>query len=617
MKSVVSFFKSEIGRIALGFAVFISAFILEKLEFLKAALVLYIIALFVSGIAVFFDAVRGILRRDFLDEKFLMSIASIGAMIVGEWSEGVAVMLFFLVGEFFEHKAVARSRKSIKSLMAICPDTANVLINGEEFETDAEDVEVGSLIVIRAGERVPLDAIVVDGSSDIDTSALTGEAIPRTVRVGDEIKSGVVLLNGVLTAKTVRAAEDSAAARILALVEEANERKAREETFITKFSRVYTPVVIALALALAIVPPIFDLTNWGDAIYRALIFVVISCPCALVISVPMAFFGGIGCAAANGILFKGGNTFSPLSRVKTFVFDKTGTLTTGKISVSVKEAYKLSKEELLSLAATAEYASNHPISVAIKKAAKSFEKPEFAEDIAGKGVRAIYQGIELLVGNEALMRFFDVNLESKESGIYVAKDKRLVGIISVEDDVKSEAEEALTSLRALGAEKQIMLSGDKRENAERVANALKLDECHSSLLPEEKYKIIEELSENTDRTLAYVGDGINDAPALAAADVGIAMGSLGSDSAIASADVVLVSDNLLKLPESIKIARKTLRIAKENIAFALGVKFLIMALGAFGIANMWLAVFADVGVAVIAILNSMRTLGLKSNTGYA
>ncbi|MBQ7332790.1 MAG: cadmium-translocating P-type ATPase [Clostridia bacterium] len=611
MKKAVLFFKSELGRIALGFAVFISALIFEKLEFFKAALVLYIIALLVSGIAVFFDAVRGIIRRDFLDEKFLMSIASIGAMIVGEWSEGVAVMLFFLVGEFFEHKAVSRSRKSIKSLMAICPDTANVLVDGEECETDAEDVEVGSLIVIRAGERVPLDAIVIEGASDIDTSALTGESIPRTVRIGDEIKSGVVLLNGVLTAKTVRAAEDSAAARILALVEEANERKSREETFITKFSRVYTPVVIALAILFAVIPPIFDLTSWGDAIYRALIFVVISCPCALVISVPMAFFGGIGCAAANGILFKGGNTFSPLSRVKIFAFDKTGTLTTGKISVSVKDAYSVSKEELLSLAATAEYASNHPISVAIKKAAKSFEKPKFAEDIAGKGVRAVYQGVELLVGNEALMGFFGVNLESKESGIYVAKDRKLIGIIELKDEIKSEAEEAVKALHSIGAEKLIMLSGDKRENAEKVANALNLDECHAALLPEEKYKSVELLSENGRVTVAYVGDGINDSPSLARADVGIAMGSLGSDSAIASADVVLASDNLLKLSESVKIARKTLRIAKENIAFALGVKFLIMVLGAFGIANMWLAVFADVGVAVIAILNSMRTQSFK------
>jgi Cd2+/Zn2+-exporting ATPase len=393
------------------------------------------------------------------------------------------------------------------------------------------------------------------------------------------------------------------------LVEEANERKAREETFITKFSRVYTPVVIALAILLAVIPPIFNLTSLNDSVYRALIFVVISCPCALVISVPMAFFGGIGCAAANGILFKGGNTFSPLSKAKIFAFDKTGTLTSGKIKVSVKEAYGIGENELLSLAASAEYASNHPISLAIKNAANSFQKPEYAEEIAGQGVRASLFGSEILVGNQTLMASFDIDAEKAPAGIYVAKDKKLVGILYVSDEIKPEAKAALSSLRSLGAERLIMLSGDRRENAEAVSDALSLDECNFSLLPEEKYNKIEELSREA--SLAYVGDGINDAPSLARASVGIAMGSLGSDSAIASADVVLVSDNLEKLPKGVKIARKTLRIAKENIVFALGVKFLIMALGAIGAANMWLAVFADVGVAVIAILNSMRTLRLK------
>lgn len=611
MKKILGFLNSEIGRISTGAAFFIAALICEKLAEGYLALVLYIIALLVAGYAVFFDAVRGILRRDFLDEKFLMTIASIGAMIVGEYSEGVAVMLFFLVGEFFEHKAVAKSRKSIKSLMAICPDTANVLIDGEEVETDAEDVEIGSLIVIRAGERVPLDAVVIEGASDLDTSALTGEALPCSVKPGDEIKSGVVLLNGVLTAKTVRAAEDSAASRILSLVEEANERKSREESFITKFSRVYTPIVIALALLLAIIPPIFDLTSFKDSVYRALIFVVISCPCALVISVPMAFFGGIGCAAANGILFKGGNVFAPLARAKHFAFDKTGTLTSGKIKISVNKAYGIKDEELLSLAASAEYASNHPISLAIKASAKDFLKPDVAEEIAGQGVRAVLSGSEILVGNEALMTAFDVDLRDAPLGIYVAKNKKLLGVLSVNDEIKEEASLALKSLRSLGAEKLIMLSGDRAENAERVSKTLLLDECHAELLPEEKYKMIEKLTDTSGENLAYVGDGINDAPSLALASVGIAMGSLGSDSAISASDVVLVSDNLEKLPRSIKIARKTLRIAKENIVFALGVKFLIMALGAFGLANMWLAVFADVGVAVIAILNSMRTLRLK------
>ncbi len=611
MKKAFLFIKSEIGRIVFGFAFFAAAIIFEQFTEGALPLVLYIIALLVSGYAVFFDAVRGILRRDFLDEKFLMSIASLGAIIVGELSEGVAVMLFFLVGEFFEHKAVSKSRKSIKSLMSICPDTANVLIDGEEQETDAEDVEIGSLIVIRAGERVPLDAVVIEGTSDLDTSLLTGEAIPRSVKAGDEIKSGVVLLNGVLTAKTVRMADDSAASRILALVEEANEKKAREETFITKFSRIYTPVVITLAILLSIIPPIFDLTSWRDSVYRALIFVVISCPCALVISVPMAFFGGIGCAAANGILFKGGNVFSPLSKLETFAFDKTGTLTNGKIKIFIKEAYGISEEELLSLAAIAEYASNHPISLAIKSAAKTFPKPDFAEEIAGQGVRAVIAGCEILVGNEALMKSFSIDFENTPAGIYVACNKKLIGLLSVSDEIKAEAEASLSALRSLGVKKLIMLSGDRRESAEAVSNALSLDEYNYSLLPEEKYKQVEELTKSSDGKLAYVGDGINDAPSLALASVGIAMGSLGSDSAISASDVVLVSDNLEKLPLAIRIARKTLRIAKENIVFALGIKFLIMILGALGYANMWLAVFADVGVAVIAILNSMRALRLK------
>ena len=609
------FLKSEIGRISLGFILFASAIISEKFIEGLLPVVFYILALVTAGYGVFFDAVRGIFRRDFLDEKFLMSIASVGAMVVGEWSEGVAVMLFFLLGEFFEHKAVAKSRKSIASLMAICPDTASVLIDGIEHSMDAEDVAVGSIIVVRAGERVPLDAVVIDGTSNIDTSALTGEAIPRMACVGDEIKSGAVVLNGALTAKTVRLAEDSAASRILALVEEANERKSREESFITKFARVYTPIVIALAVLLAAVPPIFDVTSWDDSIYRALIFVVISCPCALVISVPMAFFGGIGCAASKGILFKGGNTFAPLAKAKTFAFDKTGTLTNGKITVVVKETYGISKEELLFLAATAEYASNHPISQAVKAAAGKFDKPERAEDIAGKGVRALYRGSEVLFGNEALMESFSVELNTVLSGIYLAKDKKLLGIISVADDIKTESAEAMRELRKLGVERLVMLSGDKAENAERVAAFLKLDKCYSELLPEEKFEKIEQLCKTTCEPLTYVGDGINDAPSLARADVGIAMGSLGSDSAIESADIVLVSDNLMKLPLSIKIAKKTLAIAKENIIFALGIKFLIMLFGALGFANMWLAVFADVGVAVIAILNSMRALKQKSDTG--
>lgn len=609
MNKIAVFLKKELTRIAAGFLLFLIALILEFVAKEAFAFWFYLAALVISGFSVFFDAVRGILRRDFLDEKFLMSIASVGAMIVGEWSEGVAVMLFFLVGEFFEHKAVARSRKSIKELMDICPDTATVVVDGEELETDAEDVEEGSLIVIRAGERVPIDSVVVDGFSDVDVSCLTGESLPVSVSLGDEVKSGSVLLNGMIYAKTLRIAEESAAARILNMVENANESKSVEENFITKFSRVYTPVVIALALLLAVIPPIFKLSDWSDSIYRALIFVVISCPCALVISVPMAFFGGIGRAAASGILFKGGNIFSKIADVKTVAFDKTGTLTTGEFSVNSVVAFSISQKELLSLAATAEDSSLHPISIAIKKAAESFEKPEESEYFAGKGARAKLGDKEILVGNSRLMKDFGVHLSSySDKGVIVAINRELRGFIEISDSVKKEAGAAIDKLKELGVDRAVMISGDKKSSAERVARELSLDACYSELLPEEKYEKIEELKNERLGSLIYVGDGINDSPALARADVGVAMGALGSDSAISASDVVLVSDNLKKLPEAIKIARKTLRIAKENIIFALGVKFAIMILGAFGIANMWLAVFADVGVAVIAILNSMRTL---------
>lgn len=612
MKKVVAFYENELARIIVGAILFLAAVITERIELFVVSGVLYVSALVYLGAPVFISAVRRILQRDFLDEKFLMSIASFGAMIVGERSEGVAVMLFFLIGEFFEHKAVARSRKSIKSLMDICPDTANVLVMGEEINTDAEDVEVGSLIVLRAGERVPIDSVVIDGTSLLDVSMLSGEAFPKRVNPGDEIKSGTVLLDGVLTAKTLRVAGESAAARILELVENANESKSKEENFITKFSKIYTPIVVLLAVIIAVIPPLFKLVVWSESIYRALIFLVISCPCALVISVPMAFFGGIGKAASMGILFKGGNTFAPISKIETVAFDKTGTLTTGKFSVEWVKGFGVSENEVLTLAASAEYGSNHPISIAIKSALASCSKPEYAEEISGKGVRAKLIGDEILVGNAALMRDYCVsNLYTEEKGVYVAKNGKLIGIIKVADKIKSEAESSVERLRALGAKKLVMISGDKRENAESVANTLAIDEVFYELLPEEKYQKLEELISDTEGSVMYVGDGINDAPCLARADVGVAMGNIGADSAISAADLVLISDNLENLPRAVKIARKTVSIAKQNIAFALGVKLAVMALGAFGITNMWFAVFADVGVAILAILNSMRTFLIK------
>lgn len=609
MMKFIGYLKNELTRIILGALVFVSAIITEHFGDSTVALILYITAMLVTGIPVFFDAVRGIIRLDFLDEKFLMSIASVGAMIVGEWSEGVAVMLFFLVGEFFEHKAVAKSRSSIRALMDICPDTANIICDGEEMEMDAEDVLPGSLIVVRAGERVPIDAVVLEGTSDVDASALTGESEPCSVGVGDEIKSGAVLINGVLTAKTLRPAGESAAARILELVENANEAKSREENFITRFSRIYTPVVVALALLIAVIPPVFSILNWNESIYKALIFLVISCPCALVISVPMAFFGGIGCAASRGILFKGGNVFSPLSNISTVAFDKTGTLTTGELYIERTEASGIEEEELMSLAASAEFASNHPVSLAIKEYSGKCLKPEYSEELPGLGVKARIGGKTVLVGNKRLMNNYSVELPLQtEPSVFVAVDGQYRGALYVSDKIKKDADDAVTALRALGAKKTVILSGDKLENAEKIAQVLDIDAVYAELLPDEKYKKLEDLIEKSEGSCVYVGDGINDSPSIARADVGVAMGDLGADSSISAADVVLMSGELKRLPRAVKIARKTLSIAKQNIVFALGVKFAVMILGVLGIANMWLAVFADVGVAVLAILNSMRTL---------
>ncbi len=617
MRKLISFIKSELGRIVFGLLFFAGGIAFDFADrhtsYSFRALIFYILALLVAGLPVFIDAVRGILRRDLLDEKFLMSIASIGAMFVGESSEGAAVMLFFLVGEFFEHKAVAKSRKSIRALMDIRPDEATVICDGVEEVLDADDVEVGSLIVVRAGERVPIDSEIISGSADIDTSALTGESIPRSVTVGDRIESGAVVIDGVLTAKTIRAAEDSSAARILELVENANERKSKTENFITKFSHYYTPIVVILAILLAALPPIFRIMSFGDSLYRALIFLVVSCPCALVISVPMACFGGIGGAASKGILYKGGNVFSSFARADSFVFDKTGTLTNGRFSVAGVYPRGVSEAELMRLAASAEYGSNHPVALCIKGECNEAKIPEEFREIAGKGIFARVDGSEILVGNPRLLADYSVKIEAHnyESGaIFVARDGKYIGYIVIRDSIKKEAKAALEKLRKSGAKRIIMLSGDRCEIAESVGRELEIDEVYSELLPEDKYEKLKNIISESKSTV-YVGDGINDAPALALSDVGISMGEFGSDSAIEASDVVLTSDNLEKLPLAMRIARKTVRISKENIAFALGVKALILVLGALGFANMWLAVFADVGVAAIAILNSMRALGVK------
>lgn len=606
-KKLKKIYKNEPLRILVGLSFFVPAMILEHTGHGGVALGLFIAALVLSGIDVFISAVRGILRGDVFDEKLLMTVAAVGAMIIGEAEEGVAVLLFFLVGEWFEHIAVKRSRNSIRSLMDIRPDTANVLSDGVETETDAEEVAVGSMIIIRSGERVPIDCTVVSGECDLDTSALTGESLPVSIHVGDEIASGAVVLGGVVTCKTVRTADSSAAARILDLVENAQERKSRAESFITRFSRVYTPIVFGLAVLMATVPSIFGWLSFTDALYRALSFLVVSCPCALVISVPMAFFGGIGNAASRGILYKGGNVFSPLSHISEVVFDKTGTLTEGRLAVDNVVTDGVEPDQLISLAASAEYASIHPIAEALKAAAPEIFPAENITELAGRGIVATVNGISVAVGNSYLMAQKGIDVPAS-SGVYIALDGKYAGSISFVDKIKDEAVDSLKSLRRLGVNKISMLSGDRTENAEKVGNILGLDEVNAELLPDGKLALLEKKITENRGAVVYVGDGINDAPCLARADVGVAMGSLGADSAIEAADAVIMSDNLERLSDAIKIARKTERIARENIILAIGIKALVLLLVSLDIAGMWMAVFADVGVAVLAILNSFRTL---------
>ncbi len=597
-------------RIAVSAFLLLCAIVLEHFEIIIPSIIVYILALICAGLEVFIDAVRGIMRGDLLDEKFLMSIASIGAVILGEYNEGVAVMLFFLIGETFEKTAVRKSRNSIKALMEICPDEATVLIDGEEQVMDAEDVEVGSTILIRAGERVPLDCEIISGATDIDTSSMTGEALPRSVGVGDTLDSGVMVISGAVSCRTLRPLEESAASRVLSLVENATENKSKEENFITKFSHYYTPIVVALAALLAIVPPIFKWLTLGEAVHRALTFLVISCPCALVISVPMAFFGGIGAAASRGILFKGGNVFSKVASLKTIAFDKTGTLTSGEFAISELMPVGVSREELISLAASAEYGSAHPIALAIRAAAESVTEPTDYREIPGEGVIATVADAEIAVGNKKLMASLGI-AELPEANVFVARGGEYIGAITLGDRIKTESKSAIEEIKALGVERSVILSGDRGENVEKIKAELSLDMAYGELRPEEKFAHLESLIAENRGSVGYVGDGINDAPSLARADVGFAMGAIGSDSAVEAADAVIMSDDLSKIPEAIKIARKTISISWQNIIFAIGIKVLVMILGAFGFANMWLAVFADVGVSVLAILNSMRTLRYK------
>ena len=561
-------------------------------------------------------AVRNIAHGQVFDENFLMSLATVGALATGEYPEAVFVMLFYQVGELFQSYAVDQSRKSITSLMDIRPDYANIEVDGQLRQVDPEDVAVGDTIVIKAGERIPLDGVVLEGTSNVDTAALTGESLPREAQPGDDVISGCVNLSGLLRVRVTKAFEESTVAKILDLVENSSSKKAKAENFITKFARYYTPAVVLAAVALALLPPLFTSIQWVDSIQRALNFLVVSCPCALVISVPLSFFGGIGGASKNGILVKGGNYLEVLAKTELVVFDKTGTLTRGVFNVTAIHPDHCGEAQLLELAALAESYSDHPISRSLKEAyGKELDTSRVSnvEELSGRGVRATVDGRQICAGNDKLMEDIGVSWHPCHrvgTTVHVASDGVYLGHIVISDEVKPDAKEAITALKACGVRRTVMLTGDAKAVGESVAQELGLDEVHTQLLPADKVTRVEALlgEVSPKGALAFVGDGINDAPVLSRADIGIAMGGLGSDAAIEAADIVLMDDKPSKLADAIRIARRTLAIVRQNIVFALAVKFLVLALSAAGAANMWEAVVADVGVSVIAILNAMRAL---------
>ena len=621
--------KIMLYRIIAAAVIYVPLFVLEhmgKLEFqseIPVQFLLFMIPYLIVGWDIIYRAVRNISHGQVFDENFLMCIATFGALEVKEYSEAVAVMLFYQIGELFQSYAVNRSRQSISAMMDICPEYANIEEDGKLKQVDPDDVEIGTEIVIKAGERVPLDGVVVSGTSFVDTSALTGESVPREVTEGSEIISGCVNGSGLLKVRTTKEFDDSTVAKILELVENASSKKAHVENFITKFAKYYTPIVVCAAVVLAFLPPIILGGGFAEWIQRACIFLVISCPCALVISVPLGFFGGIGAASKQGVLVKGSNYLEALSEMKTIVFDKTGTLTKGEFVVSEVIPNGWEKEGLLEVAALAEGYSDHPISAALKKAYEeaelgelSMDRVEQAEEIAGHGIKAKIDGRVVYAGNAKLMEEKGVEYEPctvPGTVVYLAAEKEFLGTIVISDTVKPEAKRAIAQLKQSGVKKTVMLTGDRKDVGEAVAESLGIDEVYTDLLPGDKVDKVEallgELGEK--EKLGFVGDGINDAPVLSRADIGIAMGSMGSDAAIEAADVVLMDDNILKISSIMRIAGKTLQIVHQNIVFALGVKVLVLILGALGMANMWEAVFADVGVSVIAILNSMRTLKVK------
>ena len=589
-------------------------------------LILYLIPYFVIGYDILRKSIKNISHGQVFDENFLMAVATIGAMCLGEYLEGSAVMVFYQIGELFQGIAVGKSRKNIAALMDIRPDYANIMVDGEIEEVDPDDVEIGSEIIVNPGEKVPIDGIIVEGDTTLNTSALTGESVPRNAHCGDEIYSGSINMTARITIKTTKEFGESTVSKILDLVENSSMKKSKTENFITKFAKYYTPVVCYSALALAIIPPIVltimgQPARVGDWIFRALTFLVISCPCALVISIPLSFFGGIGCASKNGILVKGSNYLETLSDVKYFVFDKTGTLTKGVFEVTdVVPTECFDKDSLLEYAAYAESASTHPISISLKKAYNQKIDNTLVEniqEIAGHGVEADYNGHHILAGNAKLMKLKGIDYSAYTKAgtlVYVAVDDKYAGCIVISDIIKDHAKEAISGLKTLGAKETVMLTGDSASTADLVANTIGIDTVHSELLPADKVEEVEKLlnKKSNKEKLAFVGDGINDAPVLSRADIGIAMGGLGSDAAIEAADVVLMDDDPLKISLAMKISTKTLRIVKQNIVFALAVKFICLVLGALGIANMWLAIFADVGVMILAVMNATRALTIHN-----
>ena len=613
-----------------------AAAMLIALQFIPAVgaarFLLYMIPYLTIGYDILIKAGKGIKNRQIFDENFLMAVATVGAIALalseenGDYTEAIAVMLFYQVGEWFQSYAVGKSRRNISELMDIRPDYANLEKDGTLEKTDPDEVEIGSIIVVQPGEKVPIDGIIIEGSSTLNTSALTGESLPRDAKAGDAIISGCINMTGVLRIRTTKEFGESTVSKILDLVENASSRKSRSEAFISKFARIYTPAVCYAALVLAFLPPIVRLAfmglpgDWGTWIYRALTFLVISCPCALVISIPLSFFAGIGGASNAGVLVKGSNYLETLSQTKIVVFDKTGTLTQGVFAVSGIHHSQLEDAKLLEYAALAESASSHPISKSIQKAyGKEIDRSRVSDirEISGNGVIAKVDGIEVAAGNDKLMDHLGISYipcRSVGTIIHMAVDGTYAGHILISDIVKPHAKEAIQALKASGVRRIVMLTGDSRRVAEQVAKELGVDEVHSELLPADKVAKVEELlkAKSDKEKLAFVGDGINDAPVLGRADIGIAMGAMGSDAAIEAADVVLMDDDPLQIPKAVKISRKCLGIVYQNIVFAIGVKLICLALGALGIANMWLAIFADVGVMIIAVLNAIRALFVKN-----